>query len=156
MKDSEDTLMKELLDRSGRPKCPDHVVANIMAAVDAEERRPLLHRIRPERHVWIAAAVAALLLIAVLPGRFSLQPDPVQPTLTQAEIDDLRADVETAFAVISQSMVRSGHIVDDQIRENVTGQIFRGLRTSPRIPAASPAEKDDRQSMLTQTPTGQC
>lgn len=158
MTPSEDPLMQELIDRAGRPKCPDQVVANIMAAVDADEhrRRRFFHRIRPERQLWVAAAVAALILIAVLPGRFSLETQPERATLTEAEIERVRADVETALAVISQSMMRSGHIVDDQIRENVTGQIFKGLRTNSRIPAASPAEKDNRQSVLTPLPSGKC
>ena len=141
----EERFAQELIARAGRPKCPDYVVANILAEVDADARR---RRLSPSRVVWIATAAAAALLLAVLPGRFQLEPAP--PTaLTQAEIDATRAELEQAFSIISQSMTHTSHIVDDQLRENVTGRLLRGvLRTPASTPAETPAAPDSDQSRL--------
>jgi hypothetical protein len=141
----EDRFAQEWIARAGRPKCPDHVVANILAAVDAEQRR---RRLSPTRLIWIASAAAAAVLLAVLPGRFRLEP--AQPAaLTQAEIDATRAELEQAFSIISQSMSHTTHIVDDQLRQNVTGRLLQGvLRTPASAPADRPAAPDSDQSRL--------
>ena len=146
----EDRFAQDWIARAGRPKCPDHVVANILAAVEAEERR---RRLTPSRIVWIATAVAALLLLAVLPGRLQLDPQP-QAALSQAEIDATRAELEQAFSIISQSMSHTSAIVDDQLRVNVTGRLLRGvLRTPAPSPAEAPAAPERDQSRLDSLPS---
>jgi hypothetical protein len=141
----EDRFAQEWIARAGRPKCPDHVVANILAAVDAEQRR---RRLSPTRLVWIASAAAAAILLALLPGRFRLEPAPPS-TLTQAEIDATRAELEQAFSIISQSMSHTTHIVDDQLRQNVTGRLLQGVLRAPApAPAEAPAAPDSDQSRL--------
>lgn len=141
----EDRFAQELIERAGRPQCPDHVVANILAAVQAEQRR---RRQKPLRILALAVAAAAVLLLAILPGRFQLShPQPTQ--LSQAEIDATRAEIEQAFSIISQSMSRSSRIVDDQLRENVTGRILQGvLRTPTPAVDSTPSTSNQDQSRL--------
>jgi hypothetical protein len=142
----EDRFAQEWISRAGRPKCPDHVVANILAAVETEERR---RRLSPTRLVWIATAVAALLLLAILPGRFRLRQE-TPATLTQAEIDATRAQLERAFTIISQSMSHTSAVAGDEFRINVTGRLLEGVL---RTPAKAPAEAPERdQSRLNSTP----
>lgn len=143
--EEEERFTQELIERAGRPQCPDHVVANILVAVEAEERR---RHLRPKRLIWIATAAAAALLLAILPGRFQLGPQEPKE-LTQAEIDATRAEIEQAFSIISQSMSRTSRVVDDQLRANVTGRILHGvLRTPTPDPSSTPAATNPDQSRL--------
>lgn len=151
----EDALAsRALFERAPRPTCPDELRDRILRAVD-EEAASARHRrarsVRPRRPwAWGAvAAAAAILLALILPDRITLVRHETEPQLSEAEIEELRAEVGLAFSVVSHAMQRSSAIVDREIRENVSRPIFENLGG-----AKTPA--DNRQSWLISPPRSDC
>jgi hypothetical protein len=149
--------VRAIFRRAPKVRCPDALRDRILAAVDAEEKRTVVRprTVRPRRAafvprwLWSAAAAAAILLAFLLPGRIHL---PGQgESLSAAEIEATREDVEFAFSVISEAFGRSSAIVDEQIRENVIRPVFHPSASSPAKPPASP---DERSSGLSLPPHG--
>ena len=157
----EDALAaRAIFERAPRPTCPDELRDRILRAVDkdiASQRTVRAsRRIRPQSMwAWSAAAVAAAIVLAiVLPGRLQLIQHETQPQLTEAEIEEVRADVELAFSLISDAMTRSSRIVDRELRQNVTRPIFDHIG-GPPTPAV-PSTDDNRQSWLDLPPRSDC
>jgi len=149
--------VREIFGRAPKLRCPDALRDQILAAVDAEAPRSFARprAIRPrrkalsQRWLWGTVAAAAILLSIILPGRIQMPGQ--ENTLSAAEIEAAREDVEFALAVISEAFGRSSAIVDEQIRENVIRPVFHPSASSPAKPPASP---DERSSGLSLPPQG--
>lgn len=153
----EDALAsRAIFERAPRPACPDELRDRILSAVDEElERKERTYARGPMRSrrpwVWGAVAVAAAIVLAlVLPDRIVLVPNETEPQLSEAEIEELRAEVGLAFSLVSHAMNRSGEIIDREIRDNVSRPIFEHIGGPPSTPA------DDRQSWLISPPRSDC
>ncbi len=133
--------VRSLVATAHAPVCPDNVVDSILAQIDATPRRSVPIRTgrtqspRPRSTRWAAAAtaIAAILLVALIPGRLNhLAPmisdqSSISEPYSAAEVEAAAEELKIALALVSQNLDRASGLVGSQLRGHIADPVFKSM-----------------------------